>query len=422
VAVYSTVDADSLHVKFADESVCIGPPSPKESYLNMSALLAAAEVTGADAVHPGYGFLAENHQFAQVCADSGVTFIGPPIHVIDQMGNKLKSKEIAVKAGVPTLPSLRLQSKDIDFASVEKWGEDAGFPLIVKASMGGGGRGMKLVKKKEELRQTIELARSESLTAFGSDEIYLEKYLLSPRHIEIQILGDKKGNLIHLGERDCSIQRRHQKLVEESPSPVVSAELRARMGESALSLARKVGYESAGTVEFIVDRDLNYYFLEMNTRIQVEHPVTEMVTGVDLVREQIRVAMGEELSYSQSEIEWKGHAIECRITAEDPRTFAPSPGQISLYHPPGGLGVRVESAACSDYLVTPFYDSMICKLIVYDQTREMALRRMESALREFVIQGIKTSIDFHLELLQDPGFRSGQYDTGFVERRKASQS
>ena len=413
VAVYSVADADSLHVKFADESVCIGPAPAKDSYLNMQALLSAAEVTGADAVHPGYGFLAENADFARVCIESSLTFIGPTPDVIDQMGHKIRAKEVAEKAKIPTLPTLKVE-KDYSINKIKKRVSEIGLPVLIKAAMGGGGRGMKLVQDIEDLERTLGLARAESLSAFGSDEVYIEKFCVSPRHIEIQVLADSNGSTIHLGERDCSIQRRHQKLLEESPSPVMTASMRKKMGESAVNVAKAVDYSSVGTVEFIVDKEMNYYFLEMNTRIQVEHPVTEMVTGVDLLRQQILVASGENLKLRQSDIQIKGHCIECRITAEDPKTFSPCPGAITLFHPPTGGGVRIESAACSDYMVSPYYDSMICKLIVTDESRSRAIRRMSEALREFVIHGIKTSIPFHQKLMKDPRFIAGQYDTGFI--------
>lgn len=417
VAVYSLADVDALHVKFADESVCIGPPAAKESYLNMQAILSAAEVTGADAIHPGYGFLAENPDFARACEQSDIQLIGPTSEVIDQMGNKIRAKELAETAGVPTLPSIRWKGDELSFSEIKKRVQEIGLPVLIKAAMGGGGRGMKLVKKIEDLESTIQVAKSESLSAFGSDEVYIEKFCVQPRHIEIQVLGDQHNNVIHLGERDCSIQRRHQKLVEEAPSPVVDEKMRKEMGARAVDLAKRVSYSSAGTVEYVVDQDFNFYFLEMNTRIQVEHPVTEMVTGVDLLRHQILSAAGKKLALKQSDIRVQGHSIECRITAEDPKTFAPSPGMISLFHPPFGFGVRLESAACSDYMVSPYYDSMICKLIVHDQTRELALRKMSEALREFVIHGIKTSLSFHRELLEHPDFISGRYDTSFLERR-----
>jgi len=414
VAVYSTADKDSLHVKFADESVCIGPPSPKESYLNMQAILAAAEVTGADAVHPGYGFLSENAEFAKICEASNLTFIGPSYEAIDSMGHKIRAKEKVESAGVPTLTSIKVKGEVTP--EIRKQVEKVGFPILIKAAMGGGGRGMKIVRRIEDLAGQLDVARSEAKNAFSSDEVYIEKYLENPKHIEIQVLGDKHGNVIHLGERDCSIQRRHQKLLEEAPSPVLNEEVRMKMGLVAVAAAKAVGYSSAGTVEFIVDKNLNFYFLEMNTRIQVEHPITEMITGVDLVREQIRSAMGEKLRYQQKDIQFRGHSIECRITAEDPRTFAPNPGQIKLFHPPMGFGVRLESTACSDYFVPPFYDSMIAKLIVHDENRKMAIMKMHGALKEFVIHGVKTTIPLHIDIMTHPEFLDGRYDTGFLTR------
>jgi len=414
VAVYSTADKDSLHVKFADESVCIGPPSPKESYLNMQAILAAAEVTGADAVHPGYGFLSENAEFAKICEASNLTFIGPSYEAIGSMGHKIRAKEKVESAGVPTLTSIKVKGEVTP--EIRKQVEKVGFPILIKAAMGGGGRGMKIVRRIEDLAGQLDVARSEAKNAFSSDEVYIEKYLENPKHIEIQVLGDKHGNVIHLGERDCSIQRRHQKLLEEAPSPVLNEEVRMKMGLVAVAAAKAVGYSSAGTVEFIVDKNLNFYFLEMNTRIQVEHPITEMITGVDLVREQIRSAMGEKLRYQQKDIQFRGHSIECRITAEDPRTFAPNPGQIKLFHPPMGFGVRLESTACSDYFVPPFYDSMIAKLIVHDENRKMAIMKMHGALKEFVIHGVKTTIPLHIDIMTHPEFLDGRYDTGFLTR------
>ncbi|MBN8554241.1 MAG: acetyl-CoA carboxylase biotin carboxylase subunit [Deltaproteobacteria bacterium] len=418
VAVYSTADADSLHVKFADESVCIGPPQPRESYLNIHALLSAAEVTGADAVHPGYGFLSENAQFARACADMGLLFIGPSADSIQRMGNKIQAKETVAKAGVPLLPSVKLASSDgkpVSESDVKAQAKEMGYPVLIKAANGGGGRGMKIVREESELMKLLEIARSESKAAFGSDEVFIEKYCVEPRHIEFQILGDKQGHLIHLGERDCSIQRRHQKILEETPSPAMTPQLREKMGASAIAAASAVDYATAGTIEFLVDKDKNYYFLEMNTRIQVEHPITEMVTGVDLLREQILTAMGESLKIKQKDVVMKGHSIECRVTAEDPKTFAPSPGRISLFHPPMGYGVRLESTACSDYFVSPYYDSMISKLIVHADTRDLAIAKMREALKEFVILGVKTSIPLHLKILDSQDFREGRYTTKFLE-------
>lgn len=417
VAVYSEADRDSLHVKFADESVCIGPPPANKSYLDMHRILSAAEVTEADAIHPGYGFLAENSDFARACEAAGICFIGPKPDAILKMGNKVQAKALAAEAGVPLLPSIQVsdfQGSRADLA--RKVDQEIGFPVLIKAAMGGGGRGMKLVESRDHFVSSLELAQNESQTAFGSDEVYVEKFCVSPRHIEIQILADQFGNVIHLGERDCSLQRRHQKILEEAPSPGIDPKTRDRMGAVAIELAKRVNYSSVGTVEFVMDADLNFFFLEMNTRIQVEHPITEMVTGVDLLREQIRSAQGEKLRYSQKDIQIKGHSIECRITAEDPRSFAPSPGLISLFHPPMGFGVRLESTACSDYTVPPFYDSMISKLIVHDESRELAIRKMTQALNEFVVHGVKTTIPLHLDLMQHPDFIAGRYDTGFLKR------
>lgn len=417
VAVYSTADADSLHVKFADESVCIGPPTPSKSYLSMPALLSAAEITQADAIHPGYGFLSENAQFARACFEQDVHFIGPSPDVIDAMGNKVRAKEVARQAGVPLLPSVDTRQ---DLTKIKKELKNIGYPVLIKAAMGGGGRGMKLVKDESQIQAALELAKSESLSAFGSDEIYIEKYCVKPRHIELQILADQHGNVVHLGERDCSIQRRHQKLLEEASSPIMDASLRAKMGETAVAAAKSVNYSNVGTVEFIVDADKNFYFLEMNTRIQVEHPVTEMITGIDLLRAQIESAAGQKLPFLQEDIRWKGHSIECRITAEDPMTFAPHPGRIQLFHPPAGLGVRLESVACSDYMVPPFYDSMIAKLIVHDESRPRAISKMRQALSEFVIQGIKTTIPLHREILENADFCEGRYDTSFLSQLRPS--
>lgn len=418
VAVYSTADADSLHVKFADESVCIGPPQPRESYLNVHALLSAAELAGADAIHPGYGFLSENAQFARACAEMGIHFIGPSPDAIHRMGNKIVAKETVAAAGVPLLPSVKVVDPDgkwLSDDSVKKKAKEIGYPVLIKAAMGGGGRGMKIVRSENELIRALEIARSESKSAFGSEEVYIEKYCERPRHIEFQLLADKYGNTIHLGERDCSIQRRHQKLVEEALSPALSASLREKMGMSAVAAAKAVDYATVGTIEFLYDEDGKYYFLEMNTRIQVEHPITEMVTGIDLLREQILMAMGEKLKIKQKDVVLNGHSIECRITAEDPVTFAPSPGRITLFHPPMGRGVRMESIACSDYFVSPYYDSMLAKLIVFDDTRELAILKMREALREFVVQGVKTTIPLHLRIMDSKEFQTGKYTTKFLE-------
>ncbi|MDB5038819.1 MAG: acetyl-CoA carboxylase, biotin carboxylase subunit [Bacteriovoracaceae bacterium] len=423
VCVYSTADAESLHVKFADESVCIGPPSPRESYLNIHALLSAAEVTGADAVHPGYGFLSENAQFARACQEMGLTFIGPSPDAIERMGHKIVAKETVHSAGVPLFPSVKLvdsKGKIRSESDLKKKVEEIGYPVLIKAAMGGGGRGMKVVRSAEELLRALDVARSESKSAFGSEEVYIEKYCEQPRHIEFQILADQFGHMVHLGERDCSIQRRHQKLLEETPSPALTPLLREKMAAASLAAAKAVNYFSVGTIEFILDSDQKFYFLEMNTRIQVEHPVTEMVTGVDLVREQILVALGEKLTLKQPDIKFSGHSIECRITAEDPKTFAPSPGRVTHFHPPMGKGVRLESSFYSDYLVSPYYDSLLCKLIVHDETRPLAIARMREALKEFIIRGVKTTIPLHLEILDSPDFISGKYDTRYLSLPRAA--
>ncbi len=414
VAVYSTADSDSLHVKLADESVCIGPPPSLQSYLNVNALISAAELTDAEAIHPGYGFLAENTAFAEICENCGITFIGPAAESMRLMGDKISARQAMIKEGVPILPGTKEGVKDVNEAiNVAK---QIGFPVIIKASAGGGGRGMKIVHSPAALPNAYTTARAEAQAGFGNPEVYIEKYCLNPRHVEIQVIGDKHGNIVHLGERDCSIQRRHQKLIEESPCTVITPELRKQMGDAAVRAASAVGYNSAGTVEFLVDKDNNFYFMEMNTRIQVEHPVTEMVTGVDIVREQIRSAAGMKLRYKQSDIKIKGHAIECRINAEDPVKFTPCPGRITSYHTPGGLGVRVDSFVYDQYVVLPHYDSLIAKLIVHAETRDDAIRRMSRALDEYIIEGIKTTIPFHKRIMANKEFIEGNFDTGFLER------
>jgi acetyl-CoA carboxylase, biotin carboxylase subunit len=412
VAVYSTADRESLHVTYADEEVCIGPPASSQSYLNVSSILSAAEITGADAVHPGYGFLAENAQFAEVLGECKLTWIGPPPAVIRLMGDKAKARQTAVEAGIPVLPGSGepLASRD----EAARLADEVGYPVILKASAGGGGRGMRIVRSQAELEKAFDTASNEAEKAFGDGSVYLEKYLEEPRHIEFQVFGDHHGNVIHLGERECSIQRRHQKLIEESPSPAMTAELRARMGEASERLCRHVGYANAGTIEYLLDRDGSFYFMEMNTRIQVEHPVTEMVTGVDLVKLQIAVAAGERLTVP-SGLQPRGHAIECRINAEDPRTFAPSPGKLTTFHLPGGPGVRVDTHGYEDYVVPPHYDSLVAKLIAHGGTRDEAIARMMRALDFFVVEGIRTSIPLHKEILRDPVFRSGRLSTRFLE-------
>ena len=414
VAVYSTADADSLHVKLADESVCIGPPPSIQSYLNINAIISAAELTDAEAIHPGYGFLSENAAFAEICENCGITFIGPTAESMRIMGDKISARQAVIKVGVPILPGTKEGVNDV--AEAVRIAKEIGFPVIIKATAGGGGRGMKIVHSPAALPNAFATARAEAQAGFGNPEVYIEKYCENPRHIEIQIMADKHGNVIHLGERDCSIQRRHQKIIEEAPSTVSTPELRAAMGEAAVRAAKAVGYNSVGTMEFLVDRENNFYFMEMNTRVQVEHPVTEMVTGVDVVREQIRSAYGLPLRYTQDDIRINGHAIECRINAEDPLKFTPSPGKITSYHTPGGLGVRVDSFVYDQYSVVPHYDSLIAKLIVHAETREDAIKRMTRALDEYIIEGIKTTIFFHKRIMANKDFIEGNIDTRFIEK------
>ncbi len=412
VAVYSTADRDSLHVRFADEAVCIGPPPSKDSYLRIDRIIAAAEVTGADAIHPGYGFLAENADFSAICADHDLKFIGPSPHTIMLMGDKSTAKETMRNVGVPVVPGS--EGKLADVKEGERLAAEIGYPVMIKASAGGGGRGMRKVERPEDFAKLFNAAQTEAETGFGDPSVYLEKFVVQPRHVEIQVLGDGRGTVIHLGERECSIQRRHQKLLEESPSPIMDADLRHRMGEAAIAGAEAVDYEGAGTIEFLVDADRNFYFMEMNTRIQVEHPVTEEVTDCDLVEYQIRVAQGENVRKRDVAIE--GHAIECRINAENPyRNFSPSPGLIKTFHIPGGHGVRVDTHAYAGYVIPPNYDSMIAKLIVRSRTRQLAMDKMLRALGEFVIEGVQTTIPFHQELLKHPDFRAGNFDTKFLE-------
>ncbi|HEY9785820.1 MAG TPA: acetyl-CoA carboxylase biotin carboxylase subunit [Candidatus Obscuribacterales bacterium] len=415
VAVYSQADAESLHVKLADEAFCIGPPPSQRSYLHIPALISTAVVTGADAIHPGYGFLSENANFAEICSDHRIKFIGPSVHAIKAMGDKASARETMRRANVPVVPgSHGLISNDAD---AFKLANEIGFPVIIKATAGGGGRGMRIAKDAVQLATAISSARSEAAAAFGDGGVYVEKYLKPIRHIEIQVLADSHGNVIHLGERDCSVQRRHQKLVEESPSPALTPELREEMGQAAVRAAREIGYEGAGTVEFIW-ADGKFYFMEMNTRIQVEHPVTEMVTGTDLIKEQIRVAAGEPLSFKQEDLEFRGHAIECRINAEDPdRNFLPSPGRIDAYIAPGGPGVRVDSHCYPGYSIPPHYDSLVSKLICWGSDRMEAIQRMQRALDEYAITGIKTTIPFHQKVLANPYFQSGDVSTDFIEKR-----
>jgi acetyl-CoA carboxylase biotin carboxylase subunit len=414
VAVHSTADAESLHVRFADEAICIGPPQSKESYLNVRRLLAAADVTGADAIHPGYGFLSENAHFAEMVTKMNMKFIGPRPEMIALMGNKVAAREAMEKAGLPLLPGARGKLKDGEEA--ERIAEGIGYPVILKAAAGGGGRGMKICREKSQIKPMFETASAEALAAFGDGSMYLERYVEQPRHIELQMVADENGHVIHLGERECSVQRRHQKLIEEAPSPAVSPELRREMGEVALQAMRKVGYNNVGTIEFLMDEKGRYYFMEMNTRIQVEHPVTEQVYGLDLLREQIRLSAGEKIERTQESVVPMAHAIECRVNAEDPVTFAPSPGKITGYHQPGGYGVRVDTMAYEQYKVQPYYDSLVAKLVVTGATREIALKRMMRALNEYVIEGIKTNIPFHKRVLAHPAFVAGRYDTRIVDQ------
>ncbi len=416
VAVHSDVDADALHVSLADESICIGPAASALSYLNMKAIISAAELADADAIHPGYGFLSENAEFAEICEQCGIVFIGPTADSMRKMGDKISARQTVTAAGVPILPGTNESVETTEEAV--RIAAEIGYPVIIKASAGGGGRGMKIVHSPVSLANALATARTEAQAGFGKADVYIEKFCEHPRHVEIQILGDKHGNVIHLGERDCSIQRRHQKLVEEAPCPVLSPELREKMGACAVAAAKAVNYSSAGTIEYLLDTDGSFYFMEMNTRVQVEHPVTEMVTGVDIIKEQIRSAAGLELRYKQSDIKITGHAIECRINAEDPEKFTPFPGKITGYHQPGGMGVRVESAMYDQYTVLPHYDSMIGKLIVHAETREDAINRMKVALDEYIIEGIKTTIPFHQKLMNNKQFCDLDFDTNFLERTK----
>ncbi|MFP3512254.1 acetyl-CoA carboxylase biotin carboxylase subunit [Peribacillus sp. SIMBA_075] len=414
VAVYSEADREALHVRLADEAYCIGPHLSSKSYLNMTNLLIVAQISHADAIHPGYGFLAESAEFANLCIENDIIFIGPSPEAISKMGAKAVARETMEYAGVPIVPGTDGIIEDIDEAVFTA--RRIGYPVIVKATAGGGGKGMRVAKCEEELKNAISMAQQEAATAFGNAGVYLEKYIEEPRHIEIQIMGDSFGNVVHLGERDCSIQRRHQKLIEEAPSPALDEELRMKMGEAALKAAKAVQYSGAGTIEFLLDKHKNFYFMEMNTRIQVEHPVTELITGVDLIKEQLLVASGHRLSVKQEDIHINGWSIECRINAENPdKKFMPSPGKIGLYLPPGGFGIRVDSAVYPEYTISPFYDSMIAKLIVHGKTREEAIARMKRALSEFVIEGIDTTIAFHLRLLEHPDFIAGNFNTKFLE-------
>lgn len=421
VAVHSTADAGAMHVRLADESVCIGPPPSPKSYLSIASIISAAEISNADAIHPGYGFLSENANFAEIVEAHGIVFIGPTADHIRVMGDKVAAKETMIKLGVPVVPGSDGAVHDV--AEAEKIAADIGYPVLIKAAAGGGGRGMRVVQAASDLADAFSTTRGEAMAAFGDDTVYIEKYLGAPRHIEYQILADTHGNVIHLGERDCSLQRRHQKVLEEAPSPTLSATLRDEMGEKITTAIKKLGYRGAGTMEFLYENG-TFYFIEMNTRLQVEHPVTEMITGLDLVREQILVASGEKLSVTQEDVSLYGHAIECRINAEDPATFAPSPGRVTDYHPPGGLDVRVDSGLYAGYSIPPFYDSLVAKLIVHGKNRQDCLMRLRRALDEFVIGGVKTTIPLHNALVDDPDFIAGDYDihwlTKFLEKQKSA--
>jgi acetyl-CoA carboxylase biotin carboxylase subunit len=414
VAVHSEADRDALHVRFADEAICIGPPPSAQSYLNIPQIISAAEITNVDAIHPGYGFLSENPHFAEVCRECNITFIGPSPEVIRTMGDKSEAKRTMKAAGVPVTPGSEGLIEDEETAIIEAG--RIGYPVLIKATAGGGGRGMRVAYNQDELLNAYNTARAEAEAAFKNSGVYLEKYIANPRHIEIQVLGDNHGNVIHLGERECSIQRRHQKLIEESPSPAVSYELRQEMGRVAVDACKRIGYNNAGTIEFLLDEDGSFYFMEMNTRIQVEHPVTEMVTIDDLVAAQIRIAAGEELNQTQDQLIFVGHAIECRVNAEDPVTFTPSPGRITTLNLPSGAGVRVDTAIYDGYFVPPYYDSLIAKVVVHSRSRERAIARMRRALESMVVEGVKTTIPLHLKILNDPDFIAGNFSTRFMDR------
>jgi acetyl-CoA carboxylase biotin carboxylase subunit len=418
VAVHSTADAEAMNVRLADESVCIGPPPSRDSYLNMAAIISAATITGADAIHPGIGFLSENAAFAQMVEEHGIAFIGPaPEHLV-MMGDKVQAKEAARRFGIPVVPGS--EGEINGEADARRVAAETGYPVLIKAAAGGGGKGMKVATSETDLMQAYSMARAEAKASFGNDAVYMEKYLSHPRHIEIQVIGDNHGNVVHLGERDCSLQRRHQKVLEEAPSPALNAGQRKKIGDVAVTAMKTMGYRSAGTIEFLF-QDGEFYFIEMNTRLQVEHPVTEMITGIDLVREQIRVASGAPLSFTQQDVAINGHAIECRVNAEDPETFLPSPGRVTDYHPAGGLGVRVDSALYSGYRVPPNYDSLIAKLVVHGRTRNEALMRLRRALEEMVIGGVKTNIPLHARLIAAPDFINGAYDIRWLEKFVAGE-
>lgn len=416
VAVYSEADRDSLHVRYADEAFCVGPPSSSKSYLNILNIISVATISGVDAIHPGYGFLAENPRFVEICETHNIKFIGPTAETIERMGDKVHAKQRMKEVGVPVVPGS--EGPLADLAAAYKLAEEIGYPVMIKASAGGGGRGIRLVYSQDELEKAYQTAQLEAEVSFGNPEVYMEKHIVNPRHIEAQLLFDEYGNGIYLGERDCSLQRRRQKVLEESPSPAVTQKMRKALGEAALKGAKAVGYTNAGTMEFLMDEEGNYYFMEMNTRIQVEHPVTEMITNLDLVKEQIRIAAGEKLILRQEELRIEGHAIECRINAEDPtKGFLPQPGQIQFYHVPGGPGVRVDSSVYTGCVISPYYDSMVAKLIAWGKDREEAISRMQRALGEFEIYGVPTTIPFHLEVLQNPSFRAGEVTTSFIEKQ-----
>lgn len=415
VAVCSEADKDALHSQLADETVCIGPAISKDSYLSMERIISATIATKADAIHPGFGFLSENSKFVRMCEKCNITFIGPSAEIIDKMGDKSEARNTMIKAGVPVVPGTKEPVYDAQNGA--KLAKEIGFPVMIKASAGGGGKGMRIAENIAEFSSNFETAQREAVNGFGDRTMYIEKYIPDPRHIEFQILGDKYGNIIHLGERDCSIQRRHQKVIEEAPSSAINSVLRKKMGNAAILAAKAAGYYSAGTIEFLLDNKDNFYFIEMNTRIQVEHPITEMITGVDLIKEQIRIAANEHLSIKQEDVKITGHAIECRINAENPqKDFRPSPGEVSNIHFPGGKGVRVDSALFNGYKIPPYYDSMIAKLIVHDNTRELAISKMKSALGELVVEGVETNIDFQYEIVNDSEYVNGKVDTGFIER------
>ena len=419
VAVYSEADRDSLHTLLADEAICIGPAPSNQSYLNMERILAATVAMKAEAIHPGFGFLSENARFAELCQKCSIAFIGPSAEIINKMGNKSAARKTMVEAGVPVVPGSKEPVYTVEEAL--KMAKEIGFPVMIKASSGGGGKGMRVSWSEEDFEANFQNAQMESVKGFSDDTMYLERFVENPRHIEFQIMADKYGNVVHLGERDCSIQRRHQKVLEESPSIAISEELRKKMGETAVKAAKAVGYENAGTIEFLLDKNKNFYFMEMNTRIQVEHPVTEMITGVDLIKEQLRIAAGQPLSIKQDEVVVRGHAVECRINAEDPNTFLPSPGKITRFHAPGGFGVRWESHIYAGYTVPPYYDSMIGKLICYGENRDVAIARMKNALQELIIDGIKTNVDLQIRIMNDENFQHGGTNIHYLEKKLGLQ-